>query len=190
MQSPANMLGRGVYFNRAQKQHQYLLLMEERATIARELHDSLAQTLSFLRIQLTLLRRAADTPAAKAIIDDFDRTLADAYRQLRELLATFRLNIQEADLNAALEQLLQPLKALTPRGFSYTVGCLRRRSTPSSRCTHCRSCARRCSMPSSTPGRTRLRCVARSTPQATTFSALSTTVAASPVWRNRKGIMV
>lgn len=104
------MLGRGVYFNRAQKQHQYLLLMEERATIARELHDSLAQTLSFLRIQLTLLRRAADTPAAKAIIDDFDRTLADAYRQLRELLATFRLNIQEADLNAALEQLLQPLK--------------------------------------------------------------------------------
>lgn len=187
---PANMLGRGVYFNRAQKQHQYLLLMEERATIARELHDSLAQTLSFLRIQLTLLRRAADTPAAKAIIDDFDRTLADAYRQLRELLATFRLNIQEADLNAALEQLLQPLKALTPRGFSYTVGCLRRRSTPSSRCTHCRSCARRCSMPSSTPGRTRLRCVARSTPQATTFSALSTTVAASPVWRNRKGIMV
>ncbi|MEX0631496.1 histidine kinase [Serratia ureilytica] len=77
------MLGRGVYFNRAQKQHQYLLLMEERGTIARELHDSLAQTLSFLRIQLTLLRRAADDPAAQAIIDDFDRTLADAYRQLR-----------------------------------------------------------------------------------------------------------
>ena len=114
MQSLANMLGRGVYFNRAQKQHQYLLLMEERATIARELHDSLAQTLSFLRIQLTLLRRSATEPAAQTIIDDFDRTLADAYRQLRELLATFRLNIQEADLNAALEQLLQPLKALTP----------------------------------------------------------------------------
>lgn len=114
MQSLANMLGRGVYFNRAQKQHQYLLLMEERATIARELHDSLAQTLSFLRIQLTLLRRSATDPAAQTIIDDFDRTLADAYRQLRELLATFRLNIQEADLNAALEQLLQPLKALTP----------------------------------------------------------------------------
>lgn len=161
--------------------------MEERATIARELHDSLAQTLSFLRIQLTLLRRATDAPAAQVIIDDFDRTLADAYRQLRELLATFRLNIQEADLNAALEQLLQPLKALTPRGFSYTVGYLRRRSMPSSRCTRCRSCARRCSMPSSTPGRMKSPCVAKSTPQATTYSALSTTVAASPVWRNRKG---
>lgn len=188
MQSLANMLGRGVYFNRAQKQHQYLLLMEERGTIARELHDSLAQTLSFLRIQLTLLRRAADDPAAQTIIDDFDRTLADAYRQLRELLATFRLNIQEADLNAALEQLLQPLKALTPRGFSYTVGCPRRRSTPNSRCTRCRSCAKRYSMPSSTPERTRSRCVARSMLQATTYSALPTTVAASPVWKNRKGI--
>lgn len=32
--------------------------MEERATIARELHDSLAQVLSYLRIQLTLLKRS------------------------------------------------------------------------------------------------------------------------------------
>lgn len=115
MQSLANMLSRAVYFNRAQKQHQQLALMEERATIARELHDSLAQALSFLRIQLTLLKRSVnDNPAqAREIIDDVERTLADAYRQLRELLATFRLNIQEADLHGALQQLLQPLKALS-----------------------------------------------------------------------------
>ncbi len=31
--------------------------MEERATIARELHDSLAQSLSYLKIQVTLLKR-------------------------------------------------------------------------------------------------------------------------------------
>jgi len=115
MQSVANMLSRGVYFNRAQKQHMQFLLMEERATIARELHDSLAQALSFLRIQLTLLKRtlADSTPDAQEIIADFDRALADAYRQLRELLTTFRLNIQEADLNTALNQLLAPLKVLT-----------------------------------------------------------------------------
>lgn len=115
MQSVANMLSRGVYFNRAQKQHMQFLLMEERATIARELHDSLAQALSFLRIQLTLLKRtlAGSSAQAQEIINDFDRALADAYRQLRELLTTFRLNIQEADLNAALHQLLAPLKVLT-----------------------------------------------------------------------------
>ena len=48
----------GLYFNQAQKHFQQLLLMEERATIARELHDSLAQVLSYLRIQLTLLKRS------------------------------------------------------------------------------------------------------------------------------------
>ncbi|MFI8418581.1 nitrate/nitrite two-component system sensor histidine kinase NarQ [Serratia sp. NPDC078593] len=115
MQSVANMLSRGVYVKRAQKQHMQFLLMEERATIARELHDSLAQALTFLRIQMTLLKRtlADSSPQAQAIIADFDRALADAYRQLRELLATFRLSIQEADLNAALQQLLVPLKVLS-----------------------------------------------------------------------------
>ncbi|MEB6336344.1 nitrate/nitrite two-component system sensor histidine kinase NarQ [Serratia rhizosphaerae] len=115
MQSVANMLGRGLYFNRTQKQHMQFLLMEERATIARELHDSLAQALAFLRIQMTLLKRtlADGPPQAQTIIDDFDRALADANRQLRELLATFRLSIQDADLNTALQQLLAPLKVLT-----------------------------------------------------------------------------
>ncbi|WP_337263456.1 MULTISPECIES: nitrate/nitrite two-component system sensor histidine kinase NarQ [unclassified Serratia (in: enterobacteria)] len=115
MQSVANMLSRSVYFYRAQKQHMQFLLMEERATIARELHDSLAQALTFLRIQLTLLKRtlANSSPAAHEIIDDFDQALSDAYRQLRELLATFRLSIQDADLNAALKQVLEPLKLLT-----------------------------------------------------------------------------
>lgn len=115
MQSVANMLSRGVYFNRAQKQHMQFLLMEERATIARELHDSLAQALTFLRIQLTLLKRtlAGCSSPAEEIINDFDRALAEAYRQLRELLTTFRLSIQDGDLNTALQQMLAPLKLLT-----------------------------------------------------------------------------
>lgn len=115
MQSVTNMLSRGVYFNRAQKQHMQFLLMEERSTIARELHDSLAQALTFLRIQLTLLKRtlAGNSSQSDEIIDDFDRALADAYRQLRELLTTFRLSIQDPDLNAALQQVLEPLKLLT-----------------------------------------------------------------------------
>ncbi len=47
--------------------------MEERATIARELHDSLAQVLSYLRIQLTLLKRAIpeDNAGAQSIMADF-----------------------------------------------------------------------------------------------------------------------
>ncbi|WP_313396798.1 nitrate/nitrite two-component system sensor histidine kinase NarQ [Atlantibacter hermannii] len=115
MESVANMLGRGLFFNQAQKHYQQLLLMEERATIARELHDSLAQVLSFLRIQLTLLKRAVPLDNAKAqqIISDFDRALNDAYRQLRELLTTFRLTLQQADLPSALQEMIEPLRGQT-----------------------------------------------------------------------------
>ena len=115
MQSLANMLGRGLYFNQAQKHYQQLLLMEERATIARELHDSLAQVLSYLRIQLTLLKRAvpAENLPAQLIINDFSQALNDAYRQLRELLATFRLTLQQADLPSALQEMIAQLREQT-----------------------------------------------------------------------------
>ncbi|MEZ3499412.1 nitrate/nitrite two-component system sensor histidine kinase NarQ [Pantoea sp. KPR_PJ] len=126
MQSLANMLSRAVFLWQTQKQVQQMLLIEERATIARELHDSLAQALSFMRIQLTLLRRTLETPdpAAQTIIADFDRTLADAYRQLRELLATFRLTIEQADLLAAMQAMIASLQEqVTAKiNFSYQPG--------------------------------------------------------------------
>lgn len=115
MQSIANMLGRGLYFNQAQKDYQQLLLMQERATIARELHDSLAQVLSYLRIQLTLLKRAVpqENEQAQSLIGNFSQALNDAYRQLRELLTTFRLTLQQADLPAALQETIAPLRQQT-----------------------------------------------------------------------------
>ncbi|ECF6591663.1 nitrate/nitrite two-component system sensor histidine kinase NarQ [Salmonella enterica subsp. diarizonae] len=116
LNSVSTMLGRGLYFNQAQKHFQQLLLMEERATIARELHDSLAQVLSYLRIQLTLLKRAIpeDNAGAQSIMADFSRALNDAYRQLRELLTTFRLTLQQADLPCALHEMLEDLQSQTP----------------------------------------------------------------------------
>ncbi|WP_324722789.1 nitrate/nitrite two-component system sensor histidine kinase NarQ [Lelliottia sp. JS-SCA-14] len=115
MKSVATMLGRGLYFNQAQKHFQQLLLMEERATIARELHDSLAQVLSYLRIQLTLLKRAVpdDNVPAQTIITDFSRELNNAWRQLRELLTTFRLTLNHSNLPAALHEALGGLQSQT-----------------------------------------------------------------------------
>ncbi|NIG21880.1 nitrate/nitrite two-component system sensor histidine kinase NarQ [Pantoea sp. Al-1710] len=112
MQSLANMLARSLWIWQTQKQYQQMLLIEERSTIARELHDSLAQSLSFLRIQLTLLRRNVDhtQPQAQSIIAEFDRALAEAYQQLRELLTTFRLTIEQADLVQAMQAMIAPLQ--------------------------------------------------------------------------------
>lgn len=115
MKSVATMLGRGLYFNQGQKHFQQLLLMEERATIARELHDSLAQVLSYLRIQLTLLKHAVPEKNAPAqtIIADFSRELNNAWQQLRELLTTFRLTLNHANLPAALQESLDGLQSQT-----------------------------------------------------------------------------
>ena len=119
MQNLAQMLGRALYFQKSLRQQEQLLLMEERSIIARELHDSLAQVLSFLQIQLTLLKhnlkKEGDSSKEQSlvIIRDFEQALSSGYAQLRELLATFRLTIQEANLQLALEQVIDPLRSQT-----------------------------------------------------------------------------
>lgn len=101
--------------------------MEERSIIARELHDSLAQVLAFLQIQLTLLKHNLNKDDDKAkgqsllIIKDFEQALSDGYIQLRELLATFRLTVQEANLKLALEQVVDSLRNQTD--IQMTVDC-------------------------------------------------------------------
>ncbi len=75
-----------------------LALQEERSTIARELHDSLAQSLSYMKIQVSLLGPVLADPArhgeAQAILGDLREGINSAYRQLRELLTTFRLRME------------------------------------------------------------------------------------------------
>ncbi|WP_369600050.1 HAMP domain-containing protein [Hahella sp. SMD15-11] len=80
-------------------------LHEERTAIGRDLHDSLAQSLAYLKIQLTKGHRLLEL----ARYDDLRATLAEAreglnaaYSQLRELLTTFRLQISEPGLEQAL----------------------------------------------------------------------------------------
>lgn len=83
--------------HQAEKQRR-LALMDERSVIARELHDSLAQALSYMKIQVVLLQQALMNEAqhanAEAILKDLREGINAAYRQLRELLATFRLRME------------------------------------------------------------------------------------------------
>jgi two-component system nitrate/nitrite sensor histidine kinase NarX len=88
-------------------QRRMLALLEERSVIARELHDSLAQSLSYLKIQVSRLEKKITEASPKAEVLAVSKGLRSglngAYRQLRELLTTFRLRINEPDLGAALE---------------------------------------------------------------------------------------
>ncbi|MBT1428371.1 nitrate/nitrite two-component system sensor histidine kinase NarX [Dickeya dianthicola] len=89
---------------RQSSHQQQLMLMEERATIARELHDSIAQSLSCLKIQISCLQmqHTALTPEIQQQLDAMRDETNTAYRQLRELLTTFRLKLSESGLLAAL----------------------------------------------------------------------------------------
>ena len=84
-----------------------IALMEERSVIARELHDSLAQSLSYLKIQVTRLKSHLDGNSARTqtadVVEELKVGINNAYRQLRELLTTFRLRMDGRGLSDALQ---------------------------------------------------------------------------------------
>ncbi|WP_244556563.1 nitrate/nitrite two-component system sensor histidine kinase NarQ [Enterovibrio nigricans] len=110
----ASVMARGIYYNHAQKQATHLAVMEERATLARELHDSIAQSLSYLKIQTTLLKRhlkLIDNQDCDDITQEISEQLGIAYHQLRELLNAFRLSLTNSDFGLALHELVKTLQA-------------------------------------------------------------------------------
>ncbi len=113
----AIMLTRSIVIHNATEQRQQLALMEERGVIARELHDSLGQVLSFLKIQISLLRKnlaySCRSPAVENQLNEINEGVSTAYAQLRELLSTFRLTIKEPNLKSAMEAMLDQLRAKT-----------------------------------------------------------------------------
>ncbi len=90
---------------RQYEHQQQLVVMEERAAIARELHDSIAQSLSCLKMQVSCLQmQGASLPEqSRDLLGQMRNELNTSWRQLRELLTTFRLQLIEPGLRPALE---------------------------------------------------------------------------------------
>ncbi|UJD94931.1 nitrate/nitrite two-component system sensor histidine kinase NarX [Lelliottia amnigena] len=91
--------------DRHQEKQQQLIVMEERATIARELHDSIAQSLSCMKMQVSCLQMQDDglPENSKQLLGQIRNELNTSWVQLRELLTTFRLQLTEPGLRPALE---------------------------------------------------------------------------------------
>ena len=91
--------------DRHQEKQQQLIVMEERATIARELHDSIAQSLSCMKMQVSCLQMQDDglPESSKQLLGQIRSELNTSWVQLRELLTTFRLQLTEPGLRPALE---------------------------------------------------------------------------------------
>ncbi len=87
-----------------------LAIMEERNAIASELHDSLAQSLVSMRLQVKMLGEVLfkkDLRAAQNEVRKLRTALDEAHSSLRELLANFRLRMDERGLLPAIAHLVQ-----------------------------------------------------------------------------------
>ena len=89
---------------------------EERALLARELHDSIAQSLAFLKIQAQLLRSAVQKQQPEKVqstLDELDTGLKESISDVRELLVHFRTRTNTGDIEAALQETLQKFQHQT-----------------------------------------------------------------------------
>ncbi|MDF0749751.1 histidine kinase [Marinobacter sp. 71-i] len=111
LETLSDQLATAIFLERQITEEQQLTLAEERTVIARELHDSLAQSLSYLKMQVARLRRLHITGEHEKIhgeiLEELSTGLNSAYRQLRELLTTFRLKLDTPDLATALRQTVE-----------------------------------------------------------------------------------
>jgi two-component system nitrate/nitrite sensor histidine kinase NarX len=83
---------------------------QERHLLARELHDSIAQSLAFLKIQVQLMRDAVRTSKSAEvakILEEIDVGVRESYSDVRELLLHFRTRTNTEDIEPALATTLQ-----------------------------------------------------------------------------------
>ncbi|MBI3154738.1 MAG: type IV pili methyl-accepting chemotaxis transducer N-terminal domain-containing protein [Burkholderiales bacterium] len=89
---------------------------EERGLLARELHDSIAQSLAFLKIQVQILRdalRRGDELAVARTLDELDAGVRESTTDVRELLLHFRTRTSGEDIVPALRATLQKFEHQT-----------------------------------------------------------------------------
>jgi len=107
-----------------ERQKQYLL-MKERSAMARELHDSIAQSLSCLKIHTSCLQMQADLSSqeSEALLNTMRKEINIAYSQLRELITSFRLQLNQTGFYASLQELVKEFerKLNFPITFNYQL---------------------------------------------------------------------
>jgi two-component system nitrate/nitrite sensor histidine kinase NarX len=89
---------------------------QERGLLAQELHDSIAQSLAFLKIQVQLLRdavRRQDAAAMDRVVGELDIGVRESYADVRELLVHFRTRTNEEDIEPALRTTLSKFEHQT-----------------------------------------------------------------------------
>ena len=107
-------LGSAVEKFRLMEEESELMVMQERTRLSHELHDSLAQTIASLRIQVRVIDetiQAHDKANMQQPMERIEYTIDQANHQLRALIAHFRVPINARGLAPAIEETIRQTRA-------------------------------------------------------------------------------
>jgi len=102
---------------------EYNLVIQERTRLAREIHDGLAQTLAFLKLQSAQMQSAlaqGDQVRLSRLLQESRNALSEAYTETRQAIDNLRLNPDEG-LLGWLEQAARSFEKATGMQVELTV---------------------------------------------------------------------
>ena len=105
LESLGQHLGVAIESVRLASRERELAIAEERNLLAQELHDSIAQSLAFLNLQVQMLRQSIGAQRydeARQVVAEIDAGVKESYADVRELLVHFRTRVGEGDLEHAI----------------------------------------------------------------------------------------
>jgi two-component system nitrate/nitrite sensor histidine kinase NarX len=106
-------LGTAIEKHRLDEEETQLLVMRERNRLSHELHDSLAQTLASIRIQIRVMDEIVLTSDEQSIGHQMERleySIDEANNQLRELIDNFSIPMHQGGLVSSIEESIQLTK--------------------------------------------------------------------------------
>ncbi|WP_295002890.1 type IV pili methyl-accepting chemotaxis transducer N-terminal domain-containing protein [uncultured Dechloromonas sp.] len=109
-------LGVAIENQRLKSREKELAVSEERNLLAQELHDSIAQGLAFLNIQVQLLQdslRKGRADEAMQTAGQLREGVQESYDDVRELLVHFRTRVHQSDLDSAINAALEKFEGQT-----------------------------------------------------------------------------
>jgi two-component system nitrate/nitrite sensor histidine kinase NarX len=116
LKSVGELLGLALNNARLEREHVQAAVMSERQSMAAEVHDSIAQTLAFVKLRMPLLQEAIkgrDESAALRYSADVRRAVTDAHAGVRELLTNFRAPMDPLGLRHALQFSINEFESAT-----------------------------------------------------------------------------
>ena len=116
LESVGQHLGIAIENQRLVAREKEMAVSEERNLLAQELHDSIAQSLAFLNIQIQLLHKdlqQGQITTALQGLEQIREGVQESYDDVRELLVHFRTRVGNADLETAMRSALEKFEGQT-----------------------------------------------------------------------------